>query len=322
LAEIGDALRRIVFGTLCPLVVTVHCVAGLAATQGDDGPLSMQQVAPGVYVHFGAEEVSNAQNHGDIANIGFVVGARCVAVIDSGGSIRIGERLRLAVQAATAEPVCYVINTHMHPDHVLGNAAFRKGATPPVFVGHSRLASALAVRGAIYRRALLRDSGENLAEDEIVLPTLQVTEPLELDLGERKLLLRAWPTAHTDNDLTVFDATTGTLWLADLLFVDHTPVVDGSLRGWLAVMAEIGLLQPRRVVCGHGTPTDWRQALAAQERYLRLLLDETRSAIAAGRSLSEAVDSVGATEKGRWLLFDEFHRRNVTAAFAELEWEK
>jgi len=311
---------RIVFGTLCHLVVTVSCCAATASA-ADDGALPVQQVAPGIFVHAGRQETSDAANHGDIANLGFIVGERCVAVIDSGGSLRIGQRLRLAVQAATPLPVCYVINTHVHPDHVFGNAAFLSGGAPPRFVGHAHLAAALAARGANYRRALRRDVGESSAGSAIVPPDVAVDGTLELDLGARKLQLRAWPTAHTDNDLSILDESTGTLWLADLLFAGHTPVVDGSLRGWLAVMAEVARLQPKRIVSGHGEAADWRRALAEQERYLRVLLDETRAAIAAGKTLSAAVDSVGQSEQARWLLFDDFHRRNVTAAYAELEWE-
>jgi quinoprotein relay system zinc metallohydrolase 2 len=322
LPGIRSGPERIVFGALCHLAVTVSCLASMA--WADDGPLPMREVAPGIHVHSGRQETTNAGNRGDIANMGFIVGERCVAVIDTGGSILVGQRLRLAVRAATPKPICYVINTHMHPDHVFGNAAFAKGTdgtAPPVFVGHIRLAGALAVRGAGYRHALLRDAGEATAGSEIIAPTLKVTSTLELDLGGRKLQLRAWPTAHTDNDLSVFDETTGTLWLSDLMFVGHTPVVDGSLRGWLGVMAEIALLKPRQVVGGHGQAADWRRALADQERYLRVLLTETRAAIKAGKTLPEAVETVGRSEKERWLLFDEFHRRNVTAAYAELEWE-
>lgn len=319
--EIKHRPGRIVFGTLCHLTVTLFCIASTALAADNAPPLSMREIAPGVFVHTGHQEVTDTTNRGDIANIGFIVGERCVAVIDTGGSIAIGERLRRAVEAATPRPICYVINTHMHPDHVLGNAAFIKGASPPTFVGHAHLPAALATRGANYRHALLRDAGADLAGSEIIPPSLTVKDKMELDLGGRKLQLRAWPTAHTDNDLTVFDETTGTLWLSDLLFSGHTPVVDGSLRGWLGVMSDIARMEPRRVVCGHGDPGDWRRALADQERYLRVLLNETRAAIKAGKTLSEAVDSVGRSEKDRWLLFDEFHRRNVTAAYAELEWE-
>jgi quinoprotein relay system zinc metallohydrolase 2 len=301
-------------------------VAGLAliaslsfATAAGATPLPVQEVAPGVFVHSGQQEESAPHNLGDIANIGFIIGADCVAVIDSGGSRAVGERLREAVQAVSSKPIRYVINTHVHPDHVFGNAAFQ--SAKPAFVGHHRLAAAMVARGRNYRNALLRDLGTAADGSEIVAPTLEVAEEQVLDLGGRRLSLKAWPTAHTDNDLTVFDEASGTLWLSDLLFVERIPVVDGSLRGWLAVLGELTLLKPQRVIAGHGTTPDWRRALTDQERYLRVLLEETRAAIKAGMTLQRAVETVGPAERGRWRLFDVYHRRNVTAAYAELEWE-
>jgi len=62
-------------------------------------------------------------------------------------------------------------------------------------------------------------------------------------------------------------------------------------------------------------------ALDPQERYLRALLDEIRAALAAGGRMEAAVETVGRAERGNWLLFDEYHARNVVTAFAELEWE-
>jgi len=37
--------------------------------------------------------------------------------------------------------------------------------------------------------------------------------------------------------------------------------------------------------------------------------------------MDEVIDSVGATEKKQWLLHEQHHRRNVSKAFTELEWE-
>jgi quinoprotein relay system zinc metallohydrolase 2 len=294
--------------------------AGMPAAAAGDA-LPVTPIAEGVYVHFGAQEDFGPANRGDIANIGFIVGGNCVAVIDTGGTAQVGRRLRAAVaERAPGKRVCYVINTHVHPDHIFGNGAFREPGT--VFVGHARLPAAMAARGGNYLKALQRDFGPVAEGAEVVPPTLLVEDRMELDLGGRVINLRAWPTAHTDNDLTVYDARTGTLWLSDLLFVERIPVVDGSIRGWLALHPQFAAMQPRRVVPGHGRGDgSFPEALRAQEDYLKALRDGVRAAIKAGRTLSQAVAEVGAPEKGRWLLYEEFHPRNVTATYAELEWE-
>ena len=279
------------------------------------------RIADGVYVHIGRQENPSAENRGDIANIGFVVGTRCVAVIDTGGTAAVGRALHAAMRRVTKLPVCYVINTHVHPDHIFGNAAFVESGTK--FVGHARLPAALAARGGNYVNAVKRDLGNSAAGTEVVAPEIKVESEMALDLGGRVLKLRAWRTAHTDDDLTVFDEKTDTVWLSDLLFVDRIPVVDGNLRGWLAVIGELKARQPpRHIIPGHG-PVDrpWQQTLAAEERYLGGLASEVRTAIQEGRTMQQAVDSVGKVERDKWLLFDSFHRRNVTAAYAELEWE-
>jgi hypothetical protein len=75
-------------------------------------------------------------------------------------------------------------------------------------------------------------------------------------------------------------------------------------------------------VPGHGrSDLPWPQPLDAQERYLTTILKETRAALRARNTIQQATDEVGLGEAGNWQLFDLFHRRNVTAAYTELEWE-
>lgn len=308
------------------ILALLCCRGGAGAAE----PLSLAELAPGVFVHQGRVENWLPSNGGDVANLGFVVGQRCVAVIDSGGTPAVGAALRAAVARTTPLPVCYVINTHAHPDHLLGNVAFvdapAQAAAPQrltvQFTAHTRLPAALGARERYLRNALQRDFGLPLAPEAVVYPTLRVERRLELDLGGRSLRLDAWPTAHTDHDLTVFDTSTRTLFAGDLLFVEHLPVLDGSLRGWLKVLAELRGLDVALVVPGHGAPNArWPAVLDAQERYLQTLLVETRAALRARASIQQAVDQVGRGALAGWRLADQFHKRNVTAAFAELEWE-
>jgi quinoprotein relay system zinc metallohydrolase 2 len=313
------ALRCVKRSVRCCIVLTALNAIPAAVGAGD--ALSVDEVAPGVFVHLGVHEQETAKDLGAIANIGFIVGESCVAVIDSGGSFAEGSSLREAIKMRTAVPICYVINTHGHPDHVYGNAAFT--GDKPHFVGHRNLATSMAARHPYYFKYLDRALGsEQARQSALVLPDVKVVSSGSIDLGKRKLTLQAWPTSHTDNDLTVFDQKSGTLWLGDLLFRERIPVVDGKLSGWLATMKSLGRIAAARVVPGHGAVSrEWPAAMAPQERYLRALQVEVRAAVRAGHSMQQAVAEVGASERDRWQLFEAFHPRNVTVAFAEVEWE-
>jgi quinoprotein relay system zinc metallohydrolase 2 len=301
-------------------LTTLFASAALLASAVAAAGLPVEEIAPGNFVHFGLHDDRSPENLGDNANIGFVVGERCVAVIDTGGSLPLGVSLREAIRARTPLPVCYVIITHVHPDHFFGAAAFRDDR--PQFVGHANLPPALAARGKFYAGTLKRDLGAAAEGSDIIVPDVLVKHTLDLDLGGRTLTVRAWPVAHTDNDLTVYDNASRTLWASDLLFIDHTPVVDGSITGFVKVLEELRQLPAQQFVAGHGrTPVPWPQALDAQLNYLNVIVAETRRALRARKTIQEAVETVGLSEQGKWVNFELYHRRNVTSAYTELEWE-
>jgi quinoprotein relay system zinc metallohydrolase 2 len=266
--------------------------------------------------------MTTADNAGDIANLGIVVGRDAVAVIDTGGSVAVGRALLAAVQKLTNKPVRYVINTHEHPDHIFGNAAF--AGTGATFVGHHNLPESMRAHGPFYLHSF-RDvlGAAAIAQVRLIPPTVLVNHTMTLDLGGRTLLLTAWsPPAHTDCDLTVLDQQTHTLFAGDLVFLDHIPVIDGSLKGWLDVLPRLAEQPAERVVPGHGRRIGaWPGALDDERRYLLAIEADSRRFIATGTPLAKAVPLIGQSERGRWQLFDDYNPRNATAAFSELEWE-
>ena len=301
-------------------VLAVAVLLGATAGRAETAALPVTEIASGIYVHNGVHEEASAANEDAIANIGFIIGDETVAVIDPGGSFAEGSALRAAIRARTDQPIRYVILTHVHPDHISGAAAFRDDH--PDFVGHAKLPGALAQRGDYYVRRLHSALGDEASGTEIVVPTVLVSDRLDLDLGHRRLALRAHGPAHTDNDLTIFDQKTRTLWLADLLFVDRIPVIDGSLVGWLEQLDELTAIPADRAVPGHGpVSVPWPAAAEPERRYLEAVAHDTRAAIRSGIGIANAHRQVANSERGNWLLFDDYHPRNVTASYKELEWE-
>ena len=295
----------------------VACALALASCAATGAPLKVDEVAHGVFVHQGATLALDAPGHDDIANIGFVVGQRCVAVVDTGGSVRTGRALRESVVAHTKLPVCYVINTHVHVDHVLGNAAFK--ADKPAFVGSAMLGPAIEASRRFFVEHYPHDVE---APDQIIGPDTTVATTRELDLGGRTLALRAFPKAHTDSDLTVLVDDVGVLWTGDLLFIGRVPALDGSAKGWLAAISELARAHPKIVVPGHGPVShDLASALAPERRYLQALVEGVRNEIAAGKPIDDATAHVGQSEKANWQLFDTANAHNVSLVYRELEWE-
>jgi quinoprotein relay system zinc metallohydrolase 2 len=307
-------------GLRCCLLIFAAAMACAQAPSPVPGFIVVP-IADGDFAHFGQVAVTTPMNAGDIANIGIIVGRDAVAVVDTGGSMQVGRELLAAIRALTDKPVRYVINTHEHPDHIFGNAAFGPGVT---FVGHKNLPAELAKRSDYYLRSFRDALGPDAIEQiRIVPPALLVTGETILDLGGRHLRLVAWsPAAHTDCDLTVLDEATGVLFAGDLVFLQHIPVLDGSLKGWLSVLPRLAQLPAKMVVPGHGRlVAPWPGALEDEQRYLNVLASDARRLIAAGVPMAQAVGEIAQSERGRWALFDEYNPRNATAAFSELEWE-
>ena len=99
-------------------------------------------------------------------------------------------------------------------------------------------------------------------------------------------------------------------------------MIDGSIKGWLALFDTFKAIPAKRAVPGHGPASvDWPGAIDAERGYFETLAADLRKAIASGKHIGDAAALSAQGERSNWDLFDDFHPRNATAAFEELEWE-
>lgn len=277
--------------------------------------LTFDEVAPGIFMHQGKIADLFTVDRDPVANITFIVGDDAVAVVDTGGSKQAGEAVLRAIRRHTALPVRYVINTHVHPDHHFGNIAFV--GEKPEFVAHARYPSDFDAKSVYY---LQRLTSPWFTGTVPVAATRVISETTGLDLGNRPLTLTPHERAHTRHDLSVFDRHSATLIAGDLLFVDHLPTLDGSLKGWLAETQKLEAIPFERVIPGHGPIQPSRQAFEKQTHYLSLLAQTVRAAINDNIDINTASTTV-MPSPGDWKLYATFHPRNVIQAYKELEWE-
>lgn len=284
----------------------------------------LDEVAPDVWVRWGVVDTASAENRGRIANLGVLLGTT-VTVIDPGGSRADAEALYAAIRRRTDAPVGHVIVTHMHPDHSLGTALFTEAGAK--VIAAEGMADELAARQDTYlgRYAEMIGKAEMLGT-AIVLPTDAVGAAQELDADGISLFLNRAPVAHTPADLFVLHRASGTLFTGDLVFRGLTPVIDGSLSGWLDWLAtQPGATPPQRIVPGHGPlAMTWAEAAAPMTDYLTSLRETTREAVARGLGLTDATRFILTAMEGHadgWADFADTTERNAATAFQELEWE-
>ena len=246
-----------------------------------DYGLTPIEIAPDTYVFEGRREHFNAANGGNIVNIAAIVTDAGVALIDSGPSKRYAEQLRAALARMGAPPIVLVFNTHLHPDHFLGNQVFRDvpiAALPETLQGIQRDGEAFAA-GA-YRLV-----GAWMAGTEVTPPN-QVLQPGVREIGGHRLHMLAL-SGHSEADLAIFDATTGVLFTGDLVFYQRAPTTPHAhVPAWLESLDRLEALPFEQVVPGHGPVHRGNAGIVQTRDYLRGL--EAHLHAAAERGLDEA----------------------------------
>ena len=278
--------------------------------------LTPVKVSEDVHCFFGALENITKENGGNMVNTCFVQTKQGFVVIDSGPTYAYAKQAYTQMQKIEKLPVKYVINTHDHDDHWLGNSFYKsKGA---LLIG-PRTYEQNVVVGMETR--MQRTLGSELyGKTKIVNLDTIVDNNLTLKLGDKVFEIKQLvKKAHTQGDLTVYLPNEMVLFAGDTVFNGRvTSLRDGSLIGSIKILEEIEALRPKVIIGGHGYRTDVN-ATKVLKRYLLEMKEEVQKALDDDVSMEEITKKVTMPKYKDMKLYDILHSRNVFEAYRELE---
>jgi cyclase len=260
------------------LVITLAATVVLAApaTVGDYA-MRAEVVVPGVYaVITPARDFPSVENRGWNSNSTFVVTNDGVLVIDSGSSETIGKALRQVIAGVTDKPVRWIINTHGHGDHWLGNAALADARTE--IIASSTARNRIEKEGNEWVARFNAMTAGATGESRVVKPNQVYDARVAIAFGELKAELLPSGDGHSPGDLAVWLPQQKVLVGGDVLYTKRAPATfDSKLQHWIAFLKELEALKPVKIVPGHGPVAD-----GASVSYLRTYFEDLWNVVEAG----------------------------------------
>ena len=275
-----------------------------------------KEVAKGVHCFFGTPEEITKENGGNMVNTCFVTTKDGFVVIDSGPTYLYASEAYTQMQKIVKLPVKYVIDTHDHDDHWLGNGFYKEQGA--LLIGSRTYEQNVQVGMPTRMEKIV--SKETYSKTKVVKVDRVVESEYNLTLGATEFQIKQLvDQAHTKGDLVVSLPQRKVLFVGDLVFNDRiTSLRDGSVIGSLKAMEMIEAFDADTIITGHGYTTD-KSAVTEQKKYLLALKEGVQDAIDNDISIDEVTKKVKLEQFKDMNLYKELNSRNVFEAYRELE---
>jgi len=285
------------------LLLTFLFLSNLAAKDFDYN-LQAVKISKDTYLVEGKKEYFSSKNGGDISNSSFIITKEGVIVIDTGSSYLYGKQLKELIQKITNRKIKYVINTHHHPDHFLGNQAFKNSE----ILSSAYTKEYIEKNGDEYIVNLINITLHAMKETEVLAPTRSIKKDY-LILGKHKLKVLLVK-GHTKHDLVLYDEYSKTLFASDIVFFNRAAATPhANIKHWIQTLKSFKTIPYEVLVPGHGEVSSTKEPLEQMISYLHYLDSSLKDAAKKGLSIFEILEQKKPEKfKKMSMLQDEFER--------------
>jgi len=265
------------------------------------------------YYFYGKEEYFSPLNGGDIANVSFIITPNCVILIDKGSSYEYGLQIKKEIEKITSKPIKYIINTHHHPDHFLGNSAFQSDIFATDYTKNE-----ITQNGDLYIVNLVNIVQSAMKDTKVKAPNKNLNSKI-LDLDGYKLEV-LYLDGHTKSDVVLFDYQTKILYSADLVFHKRTPATaHADIQKWIKSLEELEKIDYKFLVSGHGIATTSKEPIKENISYLRFLDETLKQSAKNGLDIFEILEKPIPKEFESFTMFKEEFERSVINLYPSYE---
>lgn len=277
------------------------------------------KIEDGVYCIFGEPGAPNTKNNGNIVNSCYIELQNGILAIDTGPTYKYAKDAAEKVEKAMGKKITLVLNTHYHNDHLGGNAYYREQKIK--IIGDSKIKEAyesIPERFDSYKKVVSPEAWE---KSIVTLPDEYIDQNMTIKAKRGDLaIFKPSSKAHTNADLVVYYPAAKSVIAGDLAYSQMIlPIRDGSVKGSLEALREIGKLDFVHIIGGHGKTTG-RESYDFAFSYMNKLQKEVKTAIDKGIELDTITKAVNMNEFKNAALWDE-NPKNIIVAFQEMEME-
>ncbi len=218
-----------------------------------------ERLSEHVWMIYAKDGFPTPENQGMMANVVFVVTDVGVVVLDSGGSLQIGEMAIRMIRKVTPKPVVAVFISHYHGDHWLGNHAFVNayGQDLPIYSLAHNIEQIKGAEGNLWRSLMERWTNQATMGTKVVPPNREVQHGQVFRFGRVTLKMHFYGKAHTPSDLSVEVLPDRITYVADVAMDNRIANMDdGSYPGTFKYYEALTQAAGDQVwLPGHGRPS-------------------------------------------------------------------
>jgi glyoxylase-like metal-dependent hydrolase (beta-lactamase superfamily II) len=261
------------------------------------------------------------------SNAGFIDIGDYLIIIDTTLHAGAAEDLKQAALKYTKKESNFIVITHYHMDHIVGNSVFDKNTqiitsdrTLMNIKTESKKSFEQYRNFELEKIVELEESLEFEKDDEKIQdikndlrflkgirtikeirePNLTFKQGCIIHGEQKHVHLQTFQKAHTDGDVIVYIPDEKVLFAGDLLFANRDPWIgSGDPEGWLSVNNELITLDFDVTVPGHGNLAS-KKEFSLQNKYIREMIDLVKKYISSGEDPTQITRKDFSIELQSW----------------------